>query len=102
MTTRKEDTRQHNGQIETINVFDYFNVLLKWKRFIGWNLLILMLAVLGMTFLMPEVFKSKVSLLPPKEKGVSASGLLQLTRDILPGSALNRLSAGKESYNYLA
>ena len=102
MNTRKDDRQQHNGQLETVNIFDYFNVLLKWKRFIGWNQIILTLVILGITFLMSDVFKSRVSLLPPKEKGISTSGLLQLTKDLLPGNLLGKLQGNQETYNYLA
>ncbi len=102
MNAKTDDKGQHNGQLEEINLFDYFNVLLKWKRFIGWNMLVLLVFVTGITFIMSNTYKSKVSLLPPKQRGTT-SGLLQLTKEFLPAAnPLSKLGGSQESYNYLA
>lgn len=101
MTSKSDNKQQHNGQLETINLFDYVNVMVKWKRFLGWNLLIISVLAAGVTLLMPNVYKSTVTLLPPKQRGTSSS-LLQLTREFLPTTSLGRLNVGQETYNYLA
>lgn len=93
---------QDEGQ--SINLMDYFAILLKWKRFLAINLVILTVLTAGITLLIPNRFKSTASLLPPKQRsGTSLQGSIsQIARDFLPLGNLGRLGAPQEAYNYLA
>ncbi len=93
---------QNEGR--TINLMDYFALLLRWKRFILINLVALSVLTAGITLLIPNRFKSTASLLPPKQRsGTSLQGSIsQIARDFLPLGNLGRIGAPQEAYNYLA
>jgi uncharacterized protein involved in exopolysaccharide biosynthesis len=85
-----------------INVYDYVQTLVKWRRFLALNIGIIILIVAVFAFLAPNRFRSTASILPPKQEGGVGSALSQLTKDILPSNMLGKLSSGQSAYNYLA
>ena len=93
---------QNEGR--TINLMDYLALLLRWKRYIVINLVVLTVLTAGITLLIPNRFKSTASLLPPKQRsGASLQGSIsQIARDFLPLGNLGRLGTPQEAYNYLA
>ena len=93
-----------DGELKEVRPMDYLLVLRKWRRFIVINLLIFAAIVTGVSFLLPNMYKATVSILPPKNRSMSSGlgALAQLTREFSPLSALTRLSAPQDVYNYIA
>ncbi len=94
-----------DGQ-QQANVLDYVYVLVKWRKFIIRNVLILTLLTAIVTFLLPKWYKSTSSILPPKTKGLlnlgPLAGLSSLAKEFAPLTALTKLGTPQEAYNYLA
>lgn len=92
-------------EYERVNVFAYFDVLLKWKRFLIVNLSLTILLSGIVVFLLPQYYKSTASILPPKGQGMSnpLSGASTLLKSISGVEKLSdMLSHSPGVYNYLA
>lgn len=88
---------------QTINILDYLAILLKWRRFLVVNVLILTVLTAGISLLISNRFKSTTTLLPPKQRGGSLQGSIsQIARDFLPLGSLGKLGTPQEAYDYLA
>ncbi|HWP83095.1 MAG TPA: Wzz/FepE/Etk N-terminal domain-containing protein [Bacteroidota bacterium] len=109
MKNRQRDGAKTNGhssqvgtdRIEEINLFDYLHVIVRWKRFIAWNVGVIAVLTVIIVLILPNWYKSTATIIPPKQKSTLPS-LGQLTRDLLPLASLSRLTASPDAYNYLA
>ena len=86
------------------NMIQYLSILLRWKRFIIINFIIVFLLSAIVSFIIPKWYKSTASLLPPKQPDIFNS--LSASGSILKGlGGLGKLSGlGQKSsaYNYFA
>lgn len=86
------------------NMIQYLSILLRWKRFIIINFIIVFLLSAIVSFIVPKWYKSTASLLPPKQPDIFNS--LSASSSILKGlGGLGKLSGlGQKSsaYNYFA
>jgi tyrosine-protein kinase Etk/Wzc len=70
----------------------YLGVILKWRRLIFWNTLILTLLALAVSFILPSRYTATAQLLPPSDDG-DMFGLSSLLGGGV-GSGLSKLKAG--------
>jgi len=86
------------------NIIQYLSILLRWKRFIVINFIIVFLLSGVVSFILPKWYKSTASLLPPKQPDIFGS--LSASSSLLKGiGGLGKLSGfGQKSsaYNYFA
>jgi len=86
------------------SIVDFLEVLLRWRKFIVVNFLVVTLSALIISFILPQWYKSTASILPPKDQGImnifgiSASALKSLPL----GQKLTGLGQKPGVYNYLA
>ena len=83
---------------------DFLIVLLKWRKVILWNTIVLTLAAIIISLFLDNWYLSTASILPPKKKGlfgeVGGGGLASKMQDI--SKTLGRLgSSPDETFNYL-
>ena len=80
------------------------SILLKWKRFIIINFIIVLLLSIGISFILPKWYKSTASLLPPKQPDIFGS--ISASSSILKGlgglSKIGGLGQKSSVYNYFA
>src|SRR5260221_3349788 len=88
---------QLNGEGRDTNFLDYLAILLRWRRFIIINFLIVSVLAVGISFLLPKWYKATASILPPKDQGLL--NLLGTSNPVLKGlSSLSKLGvAGQNS-----
>lgn len=73
------------------NIWDYLAVLVKWRKFIVLNFVVVCVIATGFSFLLPKWYRAKATLLPPIEKTSGLFGVtaalpeLQLGELALPG-----------------
>lgn len=83
---------------------DFVIVMLKWRKLILWNVGIVTVLALVISFLIPKWYTSTANLLPPKSKGGllgDIGGISSTIKDL--SKSLGRLgSISDEAYNYLA
>jgi tyrosine-protein kinase Etk/Wzc len=85
------------------DTLDYLAVLLRWRRFIIINVLIVTTLAVITSLLMPKWYKSTASVLPPKEPDMFGSlGAASSVLRGLSGRGLKGLGQGSSSYNYFA
>jgi uncharacterized protein involved in exopolysaccharide biosynthesis len=86
------------------DLFEYVSILLKWRKFIVYNVLIISVLAFCVTSLLPKWYKATASLLPPKDQG--GLNLLGGVSSVLKGvSGLQRMGSLGQSqgaYSYLA
>jgi tyrosine-protein kinase Etk/Wzc len=86
------------------NSIRYVGILLRWKRFIIINFIVVFLLATGISFLLPKWYKSTASLLPPKQPDLFSS--LGSSSSMLKGisglSKLGGLGQRSDVYNYFA
>lgn len=88
---------------QRINLFHHLQILARWKRFLLINTGILILGTGVVSFLMPDMYKSTASIIPPKQDASGmGSTISQLTKDFLPSGMLGKLGVNQGTYNYLA
>jgi tyrosine-protein kinase Etk/Wzc len=82
----------------------YLEILLRWKKFIIVNTVVLALITTGICLLLPNWYKSTASILPPKQQDLfgSAVGASSLLKGLAGGKALSSLGKSSSSYSYLA
>ncbi len=87
---------------ETKGLLDYIHILLKWRRFIVINFLLVVLITYGITLLLPKWHYSQSIVLPPKDQMMGpAGGLPGIARMVgIPGAA--GLMGQQGVYNYLS
>ena len=84
-------------------LFNVIGTLLAWRRFILVNVIVVTVAAVVVSLLLPQWYKSTASILPPKEPDMfgalgSAGSLLRG----LPGLARRSLGGSGGTYNYFA
>lgn len=83
---------------------DFLIVILKWRKLILWNVGIITILALVISFLIPKWYTSTANLLPPKSKGGllgDIGGISSTIKDL--SKSLGRLGTiSDEAYNYLA
>jgi uncharacterized protein involved in exopolysaccharide biosynthesis len=83
---------------------DFIIILVKWRKIIFWNTLIITLAAVIISLLMDKWYTSTASILPPKKKGGlfgDIAGFSSTIKDL--SKTLGRLGAtSDEAFNYLA
>lgn len=93
-----------NNEEKQVRFFDYIEILVKWKRFIGINVLIVAMLSVLVSFLLPKWYKSTASVLPPKDQGFL--NLFGATSSVLKGlgslSKLSGLGQNTGQYNHFA
>ena len=83
----------------------YLSVILKWRRLIFWNTLILTVVAAGISFILPQRFTAVAQILPPSDEtdifgltsllgGGASSGLGRLRTGMLGGSMASDLMVG--------
>lgn len=94
-----EETRPKTKKFEDIII-----VLVKWRKLIFWNLIIVTLTAIIISLLMDKWYTSTASIIPPKKKGGlfgDIAGFSSTIKDI--SKTLGRLGAtSDEAFNYLA
>jgi tyrosine-protein kinase Etk/Wzc len=82
----------------------YLEILLRWKKFIIINTLVLGIITTGICLLLPNWYKSTASILPPKQQDLfgAAAGASSLLKGIAGGKGLGSLGKNSTGYNYLA
>lgn len=83
---------------------DFLIVLLKWRKLIFWNVLIVTILSVIISFIVPKWYASTASILPPKSNGGllgSMSGISTTIKDL--SKSLGKLgSVSDEAYSFLA
>jgi uncharacterized protein involved in exopolysaccharide biosynthesis len=88
----------------TMQSLYYLEILLRWKNFIIINTLVLAIITAGISYMLPNWYKSTASILPPKQQDLfgSAVGASSLLKGLAGGKALGNLGKSSSSYSYLA
>lgn len=83
--------------------FEFLNLLVRWKGFILKSTLIVTVFSVVVSLLLPNWFKSTVSILPPKESNtLNAGAASSLLRSITSTARIGSMLQGQGLYNYLA
>jgi len=94
-----------NNKSENSSFFNFLLIILKWKKFILINLLVVLVISTIIAFLLPKIYYSSASVLPPKEEmsilgGSGLSGLTSVMREFSSIKGIGSLG-NKNTYNYL-
>jgi len=86
------------------NIFDYLNILWRWKKFIIINTAIVTICAIIISLLLPKWYKATASILSPKDQGLlnlfgSSS---QMLRGLTSLPRLGGMSQNPNAYNYFA
>lgn len=85
-------------------LIDYLSILLKWRKFIAFNVLTVSVLAICVSLLLPKWYKATASLLPPKDQG--GLDLLGGVGSVLKGvgglQKIGNLGQVRGAYNYLA
>ncbi|TAK63408.1 MAG: hypothetical protein EPO24_04310 [Bacteroidetes bacterium] len=107
MNGEKEFNKKYNAvdnNTSSVNIWDYIILILRWRKLLIINFLLLTSLAIIISFLLPKWYKSTASVLPPKDQGLlSAGGLASSVLKSIPG--LPRFSSASQNlgtYNYLA
>jgi uncharacterized protein involved in exopolysaccharide biosynthesis len=65
-----------------LGFWDYFAILVKWRRLIVINFVVVCLLAAGLSFLLPKWYKAKATLLPPVEQPSAAYGLVSMLSEL--------------------
>lgn len=92
------------GENKTVNLLDYVGVIVKWRKFIIINLLVVTILAAVVSLLLPRWYKATVSILPPKEQGtISQYGAVgTLLKGLSPAQRISGFGQDLGVYNYLA
>ncbi len=97
-------TSQKQKGSKTKNFGDFVIILVKWRKILFWNTLIITLAAIIISLVMDKWYTSTASILPPKKKGGlfgDIAGFSSTIKDL--SKTLGRLGAtSDEAFNYLA
>jgi len=70
-----------------LNFLDYFAILIKWRKLIVYNFVVVCIVAIGLSFIMPKWYKAQTTLMPPVEQSISTFGLASVLGE-LPFSEL--------------
>ncbi len=92
------------NNISTSNMVTNLTMLVRWKRFIIFNVIAVTLLSVGISFLIPSWYKATASILPPKEQDLLSGlgGASSLLKGLSGSKSLGALSKGQAGYNYFA
>lgn len=94
----------NNQELEQKSFIDFLIILVKWRRLIIINVLIITILAVVVSFLIPKWYTSTANILPPKNNSgllSSISGFSSTIKDL--SKTLGRLgTTSEEAYNYLA
>jgi len=97
---------ENNNQIDKTNksFTDFVIILLRWRKVILWNVFVVTLASIIISFIVPKWYASTASIIPPKSSGGLLGDIGSISSTIKDISkSLGRLgSVSDEAYNYLA
>ncbi|MBI1807848.1 MAG: hypothetical protein HYR76_12440 [Ignavibacteria bacterium] len=103
----KQDTIRDDHANEgdhKVNFLDYVSILVKWRKFIAINFVVVTLGAVIISLLLPKWYKATASILPPKDQGLFSS--LGVAGSVLKGLAPNQRIGGlgqkTGTYNFLA
>jgi tyrosine-protein kinase Etk/Wzc len=104
---KKEEVNANVNNIRTEKHFlDYVTVVLKWRKFIIINVLVVFVIAIIISLLLPKWYKATVSILPPRQADVfsalggSASSSLRSVAGLARLGGLGQRASGP--YNYMA
>jgi len=94
---------QTNGATK-FRLMDYLDILLRWRRFIIINLLVVAVIASVVSLLLPNWYKSTASVLPPKDNDMMGSfGAASSVLKGLSAGRLPKIGGGNQgAYNYFA
>lgn len=97
------NTQSGDDSEKKITGVDLLMILLKWKNFIIYFVLITTILAAITSFILPKWYKSYSTLIPPKSQGLlgGLGSISSLIKEIAPGAA-GKLSSQANSYNFLA
>jgi uncharacterized protein involved in exopolysaccharide biosynthesis len=75
---------------------DYIHVLIRWRRVIYWNFIVIVVATAIVSLLLPKWYTSKGSILPT-EADAGAGGLMAIVETALPLLKLPRMPGSSET-----
>jgi tyrosine-protein kinase Etk/Wzc len=98
-------TMENNISAQKNKIFDFIFLLLRWKKFIILNFIILVIIGSVISFMLPKIYYSWASVLPPKEETslLSASGFSGLSSVMKEFSSIKGIGSlgNRNTYNYL-
>ena len=93
-----------NGQEKEVGLLDYLGILMRWRKFIVINTIVVMAVTTIVVFVLPKWYRATASILPPKDTGLL--NLMNSSNSVLRGlgglSRLGGLGQTSGSYNYFA
>jgi len=81
-------------------LWESVGILLKWRNFIGVNIIVVALLSAGISFLFPKWYKATASILPPKQRDLF--GAMGSAGSLLKGLTGKGFGEGQDTYNYFA
>ena len=91
-----------NDQTQPQGLLYYFHLLLKWRRFIAINFIVVVLVTYGITLLLPKWYMSESVVLPPRDKGAGTlMGMGNIARMVGMGGPAGLLGH-QELYSYMS
>lgn len=98
---RDDDKRQDSNGV---NLLDYFTILLKWRKFILGNILVMTILAIIVSFVLPKWYRATCSLMPPKEQSVfgELGSVGSILKELSPSQKIGGFGQNLGVYNYLA
>jgi tyrosine-protein kinase Etk/Wzc len=95
----------NNISTQKSKVFDFIFLILRWKKIIIINFVVLVTIATIISFMLPKIYYSSASVLPPKEETslLSASGFSGLSSVMKEFSSIKGIGSlgNRNTYNYL-
>jgi tyrosine-protein kinase Etk/Wzc len=92
------------SRLNSIDILEYFGILIKWRKFIIVNIVVVAIIAGGISFLLPKWYRATTTLLPPKEQtsmgSLSMAGTL--LKSVTGGSKTGKLGQMEGQYNIIA
>jgi len=106
MISKEESVSERQGSeglLPEVGTLGAILVLLRWKRFIIWFVIVATGLSVVVSLLLPKWYRSTTSLLPPKNQALTGvmGNLTSLLKDFAPVSS-GKLLGQSPAYNYLA
>lgn len=88
----------------TSTFWNHISLLIQWKKFIVYNVIVVTLITIGVSLVLPEWYKSTASILPPKEQDLLSGlgGAGSLLKGLSGNKSIGGLGKNQGSYNYFA
>jgi uncharacterized protein involved in exopolysaccharide biosynthesis len=102
-TENRQPESPPSGHQPIRNWYEFLNLLIRWRGFILKCTLIVAVFSVVISLVLPNWYKSTVSILPPKESNtLNAGAASSLLRSITSTARIGTLLQGQGLYNYLA